>query len=257
MANIESFAFIGVKGATWKDKQTGKVACHLKHLVRIGIEDTLAEAFLRGGYGNEKLLTIYGDRDTKLTGSTATQTTELTKIMSNSDMKIVTKAIDQVEEPILTGGKFTLNLEALAGKAMDVFAIGADGKSVALTLGAPASNQGEYSVATASGKTSITCHTSVTRIRVFYVANEEVQAIEVADITPKNWDFSCDIVAKEIETGKLYICALKAGNVSVTPNFTMSAENSSGEPSAVDLSINIMQDAATGYAYALNFKEVK
>lgn len=254
---LESFAFIGVKGATFKDKNTGAVACYLKHLVRIGIDDTLAEDFLKGGLGMEKLLTVYGDRDSKLTGSTATQTTDLIKIMSNSEIKTVTKAIDQVEEPTLTGGKFTLKLEALTGTTVEVWAIGTNGKSTKLTLGNPTTNATEFSVEVVSGKSVVTCHSTVKRCRVFYVANEEVQAIEINEITPKNWDFSGDLIAKEIETGDLYICNIKAPNTSVTPNFSTASENSASAPAAVEISVNMMKSEGHGYVYALNFKAQK
>ncbi|MGL6175135.1 MAG: hypothetical protein ACRC1P_11070 [Cellulosilyticaceae bacterium] len=252
MANLESFAFIGVKNLVFKNKQTGRVECNLKHMVNINIEDSMAEDFLRGAYGNEKLLTIFGDRDSKLTGSTATQTTDLIKVMSNSEIATKMKDIQQVEDISLVGGKFTLKLNPVSGAAMDVYAIGSDGKSTRLTLGAAATD-GQYAI---TGK-DITCNSSVKRVRVFYMANEEVETIEIKDITPKNWDINGLLVAKEIETGKLFTCVLEVPNGSVTPNFSMGAENKGGAPAPVDLTINMMKDEGKGYPYALNFKEDK
>lgn len=255
MANIESFAFLGIRGLAFKDRESGDVECYLKHLVNVQISDGLQSDFLRGGMNNEKLLVVYGDRDSKLTASTATQTTELIKIMSNSDSVEKIKTVDQIEEIGVSGGKFTLKLEAKAGEAMTIYSIAKNGKSSKLTLGSPSTNQGEYSVTTSNGKTVITCHASVIKIRAHYASDEQVTAIEVKDITPKNWCLSCDLVAKEVETGKLYICSLEVPNASVTPNFAMSAENTSGAPAAVDLEIEMLKDEGKGFVYSLNFKE--
>lgn len=251
MANLESFAYIGIKSFIFKNKTTGLVECNLKHLVNLNLTDTMQEDFLRGGYGFEKLLTVFSNRETKLEGETATQTTDLIKIMSNSSSSVKTKNVQQIEEPELLGGKFTLKLSPSSGVPMDVMALDVNGKETKLSVGAPATNPSEYSI---TGK-DVTCNTSVKKIRVYYVAQQEVETIEIKDITPKNWEAQGILVAKEIETGKLFKCVLDIPNCTVSPNFSSSFKNSDGSPDNVSLAINIMFDSGKGYSYSLNFVE--
>lgn len=250
MANLSSFAFLGVKDFVISDKMTGEVACNLKHLVSLNLEDTMSEDFLRGGYGNSKLLTVYGDRSTVLTGSTATQTTALMKIMSNSTTETKTKELQQVEEPTLSGGKFSLKLMPVSGAAITVCALDSFGKELKLTAGSP-TNPKEYSIV---GK-DITANSSVKAIRVYYIAQQEAECIEVKDITPKTWSGTGLLIAKEVETGKLFKALLECPNMSITPNFSMSAANDGQVPAAVELTINLMMDNGKGYPYSISFVE--
>lgn len=249
---IASYAYIGIKNLIFKNKQTGEVVTNVKHLVDLNLTDEMQEDFLKGGYGMNKLLSVYSGRETKLDGTTATQTTGLNKIMSNNDIALKTKADQQVEDIAISGGKFTLKLDPSAGETITVFSVDSVGKETKLTLGA-VSNANEYTIA---GKV-ISCHASVTKIRVFYMASVEVETLEIRDITPKNWAAVGILVAKEIESGKLFKCTLDMPNVSVAPNFNASFKNSEGAPDPVSLSISLMMDEGKGYVYAMNFSEEK
>lgn len=249
---ISSYAYIGIKNLIFKNKQTGEVVTNVKHLVDLNLTDQMQEDFLKGGYGMNKLLSVYSGRDTKLDGTTATQTTGLNKIMSNNDIVLKTKPDQQVEDLAISGGKFTLKLDPSAGEAITVYSIDNIGKETKLTLGA-ASNPLEYTI---TGKI-ITCHTSVTKIRVFYMSDVAVESLEIKDITPKNWSAVGILVAKEIESGKLFKCTLDMPNVSVAPNFNSSFKNSEGAPDPVSISISLMMDEGKGYVYSMNFSEEK
>lgn len=248
---LGSYAYIGIKNLIFKNKTTGEVECNIKHLVDLNLTDQMNEDFLRGGYGFEKLLTVYSNRDTKLEGSTASETTALTKVKSNSEVVTKSKAIQQIEEIAVSGGTFTLKLTPASGYALTVASLDKFGKETKLSLGTPNTNATDYSIV---GKV-ITCHSSVTKIIVYYMAEENVETIEIKEITPKNWEAHGILVAKEIETGKLYKCVIEMPNVSVSPNFSTSFKNSDGAPDPSNLAINIMYDNGAGYAYALNFKE--
>lgn len=249
---LASYAFIGIKNLIFKNKTTGEVECNVKHLVDLNLTDQMNEDFLRGGYGYNKLMTVYSGRETKLEGSTATQTTSLTKIMSNSETVVQTIANQQIEELELVGGKFTLALEPTVGESITVCALDVHGKETKLTAGSP-STEGQYSI---TGKI-ITCHASIKKVRVYYMANESVESVEIKEITPKNWAAVGILVAKEIESGKLYKCTLDMPNVSVSPNFSSAFKNSDGAPDAVGLAINLMHDEGKGYVYSMNFSEEK
>ena len=253
---LASFAFIGIKDFVIRDKTTHAVACTLKHMVGLDIEDTTAQDFLKGGLGMDKLLTLYGSRDCKLTGQTATQTTDLIKVMSNTSMVIKTKPQQQIEEPLLIGGKFTLNLVPSAGISPTIYKIDANGKEVkpALVVGSPTTKETDYSIANTK---EITCHTSVTKIRVYYDSDIEVETLEMAENVSKNWEGSGLLLVKEIETGALYNAWLDCPNMSVQPSFKLSVANSESAPSPIDLTIDLMKDTAKGYPYAISFKKAE
>ena len=55
---LESFAFIGIKNLVIKDRETHATKCLLPHLVNLSLNDETARDYLRGGFGNPKLLTV-------------------------------------------------------------------------------------------------------------------------------------------------------------------------------------------------------
>ena len=252
---LGSFALIGIKDLVVKDRTTKAVEAKFSHLVNINIADELSTDYLRGGYSNPKLLTIYGDRNTTLTATSATMSTELLKILTNSETVVKTKSEQMVEEPELKGGKFSITKEVTSGVAPTIFALDQFGKEIkpALTVGTPLSNPGDYSI---SGK-DITCHSSVTRVRVYYESMVEVETIEVTDVTPKNFEFAGLAVAKEIESGKLYRVWIEIPNGSITPSYNIGAKNEASAPDSVELTIDCLQDTSKGYPIAISFLEEK
>jgi len=252
MSNIASFAFIGIKNFVFRDKTSKEVLCNLEHMVNISLTDETAQDFLRGGYGNPKLLTIYGDRDCKLEGTTATMTTDLMKIMSNNSVVTKTTPEQFVETLTLSGGVFTLTNTPSIGITPTIFKVDADGKIVkpALVVGTPATNATDYSIAS----TAITCHSSVTKIKVFYDSDVTVETIEAKDNTPKNYEVKGLLVCKEIETGNLYTAWIDCPNATVQPSFTLQGKNDSAAPDAVTVNIDLLV-GADGYPYKLAFIE--
>lgn len=203
------------------------------------------------GYGNPKLLTLYGDRNCQLTASTATQTTDLIKVMFNTTSIVKTKSLPVVETLTVSGGVFTLSKTPASGIAPTIFKVDTTtGKELkpALVAGTPTTNPTDYSI---SG-TTVTCNSSVTKISVSYNAEIEVEALEMSDNTPKNWEACGILYCKEIETGNLYKAWLELPNISILPNASMSAKNENGAPDPVELTVDLMV-GADGYPYALDF----
>lgn len=252
---ISSFAFIGIRDFVITSKATKKIEGRIPHVVSINLSDETAQDFLRGGYGTPKLLTLFGDRDCKLECATSTMSTELYKILTNNTVETKTKA-EMFEEDIdIAGGKFTLANAPAANGVFSVFKIdGFTGKEVKpeMKVGSPATNETDYSI---TGK-EITCHSSVTKIRVYYEALVEVETIEARDNTPKNYAGAGLLVAKEIETGTLYTAWFDCPNMTVQPSFKIQAKNDSGAPEAVTLNIDLMFDTLKGYPYAIDFQKM-
>lgn len=252
---LGSFALIGIKDLVVKDRATKAIEAKLSHLVNINIADELSTDYLRGGYSNPKLLTIYGDRNTTLTATSATMSTELLKILTGNEAVVKTKLEQMVEEPELKEGKFTIKYEVAKGGTPTIFALDEYGKEIkpALTVGSPVSTAGQYSITTKD----ITCHADVKRIRVYYEASVEVETIEVKDVTPKSFEFAGLAVAKEIETGKLYRVWIEIPNGSITPSYNIGAKNEASAPDSVELTIDCLQDTSKGYPIAVSFLEEK
>lgn len=252
---LGSFALIGIKDLVVKDRTTKAVEAKFSHLVNINIADELSTDYLRGGYTNPKLLTIYGDRDTTLTATSATMSTDLLKILTNSNTQVKTKSEQMVEDLELSGGGFTISADVTSGVAPTIFALDQFGKEIkpALKVGTPGSNEGDYSI---SGK-KITCHSSVTKIRAYYETMVEVETIEIADVTPKNFEFAGLAVAKEIESGKLYRVWIEIPNGSITPSYNIGAKNEASAPDSVELTIDCLKDTSKGYPIAISFLEEK
>lgn len=251
--SIDSFVFIGIKNFIITDKITKKVECKIPHMVSISLSDETAQDFLRGGYGNPKLLTIFGDRDCKLEGSTATLTTDLLKILSNNKIETKTKPEMFVEEISIANGKFSLANTPAPNGVLDVFRIDTTtGKEIkpSLTIGSPSTNVTDFSI---SGK-DITCNAAVTKIIVYYQSAVEVETIEAKDSTPKNYAGHGLLLAKEIETGTLYSAWIDCPNMTIQPSFKTQSKNEAAAPEAVALNIDLLMDTAKGYPYSLDFK---
>lgn len=248
---LGNFVIIGIKSLLAKSKLDGSVQAELTKLVNVSFSDSMSASYLRGGLGNEKILVVYGDREAKFTAETATLSPEILAIMTNNKLTVKTKQVQQIETLEVSGGKFTLSKDIVAGTAITVKAFSAYGKLKALTVGTPTSNQDQYSI---SGKV-ITCHTAVTKIKVYYMANEEVETIELADITPKTFEFVADCVCKEVESGNLYRCTMHIPMGSITPEYSIAGKNSSDVPDNSTITIDCMMSEEHGYPIAINFQQ--
>lgn len=252
---LESFAFIGVKNLVFKNKKTHEAECLLKHLVSLTLNDETAEDFLRGGYGNPKLLTIYGDRDTTLEGSTATMTADLLKIMSSNEVKSKTKPVQVVEEIEVTTGDFTLGQTVSTSiTSVTVYALDSTGLSTKLTAVTQDSDVTDATKVYVSGQTG-KVDSTVEKVRAIYMTDKEVQTIEGTDFVAKTYEANGTLVAKNIEDGTLYIADLELPNCTVSPSFSLSSKNESAAPDAVSLTISLVNDSVKGYSYAINFYE--
>ena len=252
--NIGSFVYTGVETLLLRKKDENKtLACDLQYLVNFTLNDEQAVEFLRGGLNNPKLLTFYGDRDTSIECTTASNSDEILALMSNTTTKYRTEPKDKTETVMLSGGKFTLKSTPSVGQKLDVFAIGADGRRIkpALTLGTPATNESDYSI---EGQT-ITCHSSVKRIKVFYKTDVEVAVIEAIDSTPEVYEMSMILFAQDVETKKAFRAWIEAPSVSIQPTKTFQGKNEASAPDPITLKIDMMFDEGSDYVYKMSFAD--
>ncbi len=251
---LESFAFIGIKNLVIKERDTHTTKCLLPHLVNLSLNDETARDYLRGGLGNPKLLTVFGDRDTTLTGTTATMTADLMSVMTSNDVETVTKAVQVVETleaDSANSGTFTLTQAPSAtNTAITVWSVDDVGKSEALTKG-DAVSDGVYTV---TGQ-AIETETTVTRIKVAYMVDKEVQGIAGKDFVAKTYEANGILLVQEIESDKIFTVDLELPRITVAPSYSLSAKNESGAPDTVELTIDLLKDDNKGYSYYLAFYE--
>lgn len=248
---LESFAFIGIKNFVIKDRETHATKCLLPHLVNLSLNDETARDYLRGGLGNPKLLTVFGDRDTTLTGTTATMTADLMSVMTSNDVETATKPVQVVETLEGTSGAFTLTQEPSAtNPAITVWSVDDVGKSELLTKG-DAVEEGKYTVTAQAIATEAT----VTRIKVAYMVDKEVQGIAGRDFVAKTYEANGILLVQEIESDKIFTVDLELPRITVAPSYSLSAKNESGAPDTVELTIDLLKDDNKGYSYYLAFYE--
>lgn len=248
---LESFAFIGIKNLVIKDRETHGTKCLLPHLVNLSLNDETARDYLRGGLGNPKLLTVFGDRDTTLTGTTATMTADLMSVMTSNDVETATKPVQVVETLEGTSGAFTLTQEPSAtNPAITVWSVDDVGKSELLTKG-DAVEEGKYTVTAQAIATEAT----VTRIKVAYMVDKEVQGIAGRDFVAKTYEANGILLVQEIESDKIFTVDLELPRITVAPSYSLSAKNESGAPDTVELTIDLLKDDNKGYSYYLAFYE--
>lgn len=248
---LESFAFIGIKNLVIKDRETHATKCLLPHLVNLSLNDETARDYLRGGLGNPKLLTVFGDRDTTLTGTTATMTADLMSVMTSNDVETATKPVQVVETLEGTSGAFTLTQEpSTTNTAITVWKVDDVGKSELLTKG-DAVEEGKYTITAKAIATEAT----VTRIKVAYMVDKEVQGIAGKDFVAKTYEANGILLVQEIESDKIFTVDLELPRITVAPSYSLSAKNESGAPDTVELTIDLLKDDNKGYSYYLAFYE--
>ena len=245
--NLNDFYFLGARGTTIRKRGTRERVCYIKNLVKINIDDSIAEDFIRGGFGNEKIDTIYGDRDASMTGSTATYNPDLIKVMSKSELVSKTKTLGYTEDLAISNGKFTLKEAPKVGTTPQVWSVDALGIEAKLTLGTATANQ--FAI---TGK-DITCAAGVNNIRVTYDFEKATDTIEFKEVTSEAYDITTTLVCKKIGTSEVVECLLEVPNGTITPTFTFEVSNDGSVPAPVELKISMLKDPVKNYPYAFNF----
>lgn len=178
---------------------------------------------------------------------------ELLKVMGNGVSAVKTKHLPVEETILLSGGKFTLSQVPSSGITPTIYKVDASTGKVlrpALIAGTPTSNPTDYSIVTKD----ITCHSSVTKIKVFYDTDIEVETVEMVSSTPANYEAYGLMVAKEVSTGNLYKAWIECPNIAITLSNKIASKNDTGAPDPIDIEIDLLM-GADNYPYALNFQK--
>lgn len=251
---VGNFIIIGIKELVFRDRITFGGGGIIDKLVDITINDNQNTEYVRGGYGNEKLIPVYGDRDTTLEASNATISPEVLKIMMNTPQKKGAKDMQKTVEKFTldtTVHTATLTEEPSDTKFIVVYELDQVGHRLGQIKladnGSP--NEGEYSI---SDKILTFPDDFAGNIAVYYtVAKENAIRFEPNDITPVSWDIRGTIVVREYESGQVYDGEIHIPNGTIQPTYSLSASNSAEVPEAIPLTIDMIKDEIYGYPYAL------
>ena len=243
MAQIGNIAIKGVKNLVFRDRSTKAVVGDIKFLVDVSLSDELASDFLRGGYNNPKLLTIYGDRETTFTGSSATISPELLKIMTSTE--IINKEVEEdfVEELVHASNVLTLSQTPIKAY-LEVYPIDEHGKK-----GNKLTDTTDYTLAT--NKITIKAPTT-SKYVVYYRANVTVSSMETKDVTPKTYDASALVVFTEIESKELKQGWIRIPCASVQPKYSIAGKNEASAPDPIEITIDCLMDSVYGFPYAID-----
>ncbi|MEG1142476.1 MAG: hypothetical protein RSE41_08565, partial [Clostridia bacterium] len=200
---LASFAFVGIKNLLVYSRETGALLADIDKMINIALNDNLQVDYLRAGYGNPKIMTIFGDRETQLTGTVGTMSAELLEVMTGSTTEVKTKAVDDVVVKQVVSNKITLAQTPNTSATIAVFKLDQYGKAIKPALekvsGTPSDNQ--FSV---TGKDLTFKTGAVGSYKIVYKYDVELETIEAKDIKPKSYKMVGICVAREIESGKLY-----------------------------------------------------
>lgn len=249
---LGNFAFVGIKNLLVYDRVTGALVADIDKLVNITITDNQQVDYLRAGYGNPKIMTVFGDRETQMTGTVGTMSTELLQIMTGQGTIVKTKSIDDILVANVVTNKISLPQTPTTN--IHVFKLDSYGKPIkpALEKVASAPSDNQFSV---TGK-DVTFKTGTNgKYKVVYSYEVEVETVESKDIKPKSYKMVGVAVARDIESGQLFVGQIEIPNGSIVPNTSISAKNDAGTPDAIDIQVDCMMDSLLGYPLALSFKE--
>ena len=247
MTTPNRFSIRDAGSATFFSLQNGKAIVTLNTLKTSGIESTGEVTYARGGFGNPKLVGFSSNKEAKLALQDALFDKHALAMLTGNALVEGAKVIDFNEQKAVTSNKITLS-KTPAGAIVSVFKVntmdGTNGEEI--TLGTPATNAKEYSVA---GK-DITFHTSVTNgtiIRVYYKVTTATDAKTVrvsSDAFGGTYKVVVDLLVKDSADGKDYAAQLiiPRGKFEDSFNIELSVD---GDPAALDLPIECLNDPLT------------
>jgi hypothetical protein len=224
MATPNRFAIKEAGIASFFDLTTGKAIVTLATLKTSGVETTGDTVYATGGRGNAKLVGFSTNRAAKITLQDAIFDNKAIAMLTGNDLAAGVKKVDRNEIQSITSNTLTL-AKTPQGAIVSVFKLNPDGTNgQEYTLGTPASNATDYSVA---GKV-LTFHTSVvngTQFRIYYQVNtaSDAKSMKVSsDQFGKTFRVTLDVLVVDEFTKAAFQGQLRIPNAKFEDNFNLS-----------------------------------
>jgi hypothetical protein len=210
--------------ASFFDLTTGKAKVTLATLKTSGVETTGETTYATGGRGNARLVGFSSNRQAKITLQDAIFDNAAIAMLTGNDLVAGVKKVDKNEIQSVTSNTLTLS-KTPQGAIVSVYKLNADGTNgQEYTLGTPASNATDYSVA---GKV-LTFHTSVTngtQFKVYYQVNtaSDAKSVKVtSDQFGKTFRVTLDVLVVDEFTKAAFQGQLRIPNAKFEDNFNLS-----------------------------------
>lgn len=224
MATPNQWAIKESGDVSFFDLVTGRAITTLSTLKSTSLETTGETTYSRGGRGNAKIVGFSSNRESKVVMQDAIFDNTAVSMLTGNNLLEGKKIVDINEVKTVTSNKISLS-KTPKGALVSVFKVNPDGTNgQEFTLGTPATNSTDYSVATKD----LTFHTSVTnatQIRVYYKAETALDAKTVkvtADQFGKTFRVSIDVNVTDIFTKKIYNGQINIPNAKFEDNFNIS-----------------------------------
>lgn len=209
---------------TFFDLVSGKVKTTLSTLKSTSVETTGESVYARGGRGNSKIVGFSSNRESKIVMQDAIFDNTAVAMLTGNDLVNGVKAVDFNETFTVTSNKAKLT-KTPKGAIISLVAVNPDGTNgKEYTLGTPATNAAEYSIA---GK-DITFHTTVTndtKFRAYYKIEtaSDAKTIKVtSDQFGKTFRVSIEVNVTDVFTKKVYNGVINIPNAKFEDNFNLS-----------------------------------
>jgi hypothetical protein len=221
---------------------TGKAMVTLSTLKTSGVETTGETVYAQGGRGNARLIGFSSNRQATITLQDAIFDNTAIAMLTGNDLVAGVKKVDLNELQTVTSNTVTL-AKTPQGAIVSVFKLNADGTNgQEYTLGTPATNAMEYSVA---GKV-LTFHSTVTngtKFRIYYQANTATDAKTIkvtSDQFGKSFRVVMSVLVVDEFTKEAYEGQLRIPNAKFEDNFNLSF-SADGDPAVLDLNMEILK----------------
>lgn len=256
MANIiGGFAIVGATQTQCFDLESGALLATIDTMTDFNLEDGMTVNYLKGDYGNKKLLAFYGDRDTKISVGTASNTIELLGLMTNTVPVSGAKEVQQesfVAE--IKNSEVKLPKEPVLERNFEVWKLNAHGlREEKLTVVATALQKGQCSV---DGNILTFADTEAGNVEVFYYAFEsKITTISPEDIRPKAHKMVLHLLLQSVDTKKYHTAIMTIHNASVNPTIKLSGSNTGDVPDNVSLEIEALVSRLHKAPYEIDINE--
>jgi hypothetical protein len=224
MATPNRFAIKEAGIASFFDLTTGKAIVTLATLKTSGVQTTGDTVYATGGRGNAKLVGFSTNRGAKITLQDAIFDNKAIAMLTGNDLVAGVKKVDKNEIQSVTSNTLTLSKTPL-GAILSVYKLNPDGTNgTEYTLGTPASNATDYSVA---GKV-LTFNTGVangTQFKVYYQVNtaSDAKSMKVSsDQFGKTFRVTLDVLVVDEFTKAAFQGQLRIPNAKFEDNFDLS-----------------------------------
>ncbi|MBL4950985.1 hypothetical protein JK635_01865 [Neobacillus sp. YIM B02564] len=247
MTTPNRFAIRDAGEATFFNLQTGKAIVTLNTLKTSGVETSGETTYVRGGFGNPKLVGFSSNKEGKLTLQDSLFDKFALSMLTGNELTEEVKVIDYNEKLTVKSNKISLS-KTPQGAIISVFKVNPiDGTNEKeYTLGDPATNPTDYSLE----DKDLTFNTEVqdgTIFRVYYKVKTGTDAKTVrvsSDAFGGTFRVVVDLLVRDSADGKDYAAQLIIPRGKFEDSFSMNL-SVDGDPAVLDLPIEILNDPLT------------